>query len=115
MPTGTAGTTPRTVAPATRSGALGRVAAVQWQSVQPSVWVWHWGTPQPLLALARLHGAKRLFVSVSPGISHNPAELARLTALKALATQQGVHLDALSGDTSWAVVPARAGAWVATR
>ncbi len=81
------------------------------QLVQPAIWVWHWGAPQPLLALARLHGVKRLFVSVPPGFSRNPTELASLTNLRTLATHQGVHLDALSGDPSWAEQPERAGAW----
>lgn len=81
------------------------------QPVQPAIWVWQWGAPRPLLALARLYGAKRLFVSVSPGFSRNPTELAKLTTLRTLATHQGVHLDALGGDPSWAQQPGRAGAW----
>ncbi len=87
------------------------VPANRHQLVQTAIWVWHWGAPRPLLALARLHGAKRLFVSVSPGFSRSPTELAKLTTLRTLATDQGVHLDALSGDTSWAEHPERAGAW----
>jgi hypothetical protein len=61
--------------------------------------------------LARLYGAKRLFVWVSPGFSRNPTELAKLTTLRTLATHQGVHLDALGGDPSWAQQPECAGAW----
>ena len=87
------------------------VPATRHQPVQPAIWVWHWGAPRPLLALARLYGAKRLFVWVSPGFSANPTELAKLTTLRTLATHQGVHLDALGGDPSWAEQPGRAGAW----
>lgn len=87
------------------------VPVTRHQLVQPAIWVWHWGAPRPLLAEARLYGVKRLFVSASPGFSRNPTELARLTTLRTLATQQGVHLDALSGDPSWAEQPEGAGAW----
>ena len=87
------------------------VPATRHDLVQPAIWVWHWGAPRPLLALARLYGAKRLFVWVSPGFSANPTELAKLTTLRTLATHQGAHLDALGGDPSWAEQPERAGSW----
>jgi hypothetical protein len=86
------------------------VPAPRQQLVQPAIWVWHWGAPRPLLALARLHGAKRLFAWVSSG-NLNPTELAKLTTLRRLAAHQGVQLDALGGDPSWAEQPERAGAW----
>jgi hypothetical protein len=92
------------------TSAVPAMPAPRQQLVQPAIWVWHWGAPRPLLALARLHGAKRLFVWVSSG-DLNPAERAKLTTLRRLAAHQGVQLDALGGDPSWAEQPERAGAW----
>ncbi len=79
---------------------------------EPCRALWVWATPdnQTLVDFATAHGVKEMFYSVSPTIAG--AELTRLQGLRALTSDAGIVLDALSGAPTWATTDvATAIAW----
>jgi len=75
------------------------------------MWVWHFGNPSAVLAVAKRYAVTELLVWVSPGFTNDRALLRRLHVLSGLAQLAGMHLDALCGDPSWAASPAAATRW----
>ena len=69
------------------------------------MWVWDFSTVPGLLDVAQRYSVNRLLVWVSPGLHQRNSEIARLRLLQSNAAALGIHLDALSGDPSWASQP----------
>ena len=81
------------------------------QPIGRQMWVWSFTSQQALIDTAEQYSVTRLLVWVAPGFELRSSEVARLKVLRERATAAGIHMDALSGDPSWASSPDVASAW----
>ena len=75
-----------------------------------AAWVWTRTEAEPMVAWARVHGVRALFVHVGRDARTN-GDAAWLMRLRALCDEAGIRLDALGGEPDWALDRAKAVAW----